>query len=272
QVLAGFFRAGELDQHADLATVDIAGQLVGGLETIEAADGNVLADLADQGCAGAFDRAIAHGQFVQCGDIGRVLFSNQLDHLIDEADEVVVLGDKVGFAVDFDDCAALAVGRHIQADEAFSRDTGCSLACFVAQFYTENLFSTGQVAFGLGQCLLALHHRRVGFLAQFFNHGCGNLCHSFLQFFKTRPGGPGQVRNDISGRHRRAAAALDPGSTGAYVYSRPSSSTSTNSSSPSAISSTRPFRFCSRPSRTASAMPLAYSAMALAESSLPGMM
>src|SRR5690606_19133433 len=58
QVLAHFLGAGEVDQNADLAAVDVAGQLAGGFIALEAAHGDVLADLADQGGAHAFNGAV----------------------------------------------------------------------------------------------------------------------------------------------------------------------------------------------------------------------
>src|SRR5690606_167562 len=109
----------------------------------------------------AFDGTITHGQFTQGSDVGGILFGNELGHFVDEADEVVVLGNKVSFTIDFDDGSAFAVCGNMQADEAFSGNTCSSFAGLVAQLYAENLFSTRQIAVGFGQCLFALHHGSV---------------------------------------------------------------------------------------------------------------
>ena len=57
-----FVTAGEIQQHADLAAVQIAGQLAGaGRVTLKTADADVLAQLHDQCLAGLFDAARAVG-------------------------------------------------------------------------------------------------------------------------------------------------------------------------------------------------------------------
>src|SRR5690606_41939670 len=123
-----FVGAVELDQHADAATVHIAGELLGGFKALEAANGNVFADFADQGRARAFDRAFGKRQFGQRGDVGGILVGDELRDVGDELDEVVVLGDEVGFAVDFNHGALLGVAGYVQADQAFGGDAAGGLA------------------------------------------------------------------------------------------------------------------------------------------------
>jgi hypothetical protein len=98
---------------------------------------------------------------------------------IGQRDEFVVLGNEVGFAIDFDNGTLLAVSGDADSDDAFSRDTGCSLARLVAELDTEDLFSLAHVAIGFGQGLLAFHHGCVGLAAQFCHHACGNCRHIF---------------------------------------------------------------------------------------------
>src|SRR5690606_4999379 len=94
QVFADFFGAGVLDQHADLAAMHVTGDLVGGLDALEAAHGDVLADFTDQGRTGAFDRAFGKRQLGKGRHVGGILVGDQLGDLRDEIDEVVVLGDE----------------------------------------------------------------------------------------------------------------------------------------------------------------------------------
>src|SRR5690606_30060133 len=117
-VFAGFFRTREIDQYTDFAAMHVARQLIGGFVAFETTHAHVLADLAHQRCASAFDSALTHGQLAQGGNVGRVLFGNQLGQLVDETNEIVIFGHEVGFAVDFNDSATLAVGSDMQADEA----------------------------------------------------------------------------------------------------------------------------------------------------------
>src|SRR5690606_34344387 len=119
--------AAELDQHADTAAVHIAGQLVLGGNPGKAADADVFADLADQCRAGGFNRAFTEGQRGERVQVGRVGVGNQLGQLVGEADEIFVLGDEVGFAVDFDRGTQLGVGRHVHGDQAISGDTAGGL-------------------------------------------------------------------------------------------------------------------------------------------------
>jgi hypothetical protein len=52
--------------------------------------------------------AFAGRQGCQGGDVGRVVLGDQLGSQVGHGHEVVVLGDEVGFAVDFDQRADVA--------------------------------------------------------------------------------------------------------------------------------------------------------------------
>ena len=97
-----------------------------------------------------------------------------------EGEEIVVLGHEIGLAVDFDHRADLAVVRNVGRDHAFGRDAGGRLARLVAELDAQDLLGLAQVAAGFGQRLLAFHHRRIGLLAQFLDHACGDFRHSIL--------------------------------------------------------------------------------------------
>jgi len=171
--------ADQVQQHADLgATMDVGEQLALGFHADEAADAHVLADLAHQCSARRFDRTLAQRQRRQGGDVGRILAGNQLAAVLHERQEVVVLGDEVGLAIDFEDRAELAVGRDIDAHNAFGGDAGGGLGGLVAELDAQDLFGLDHVASRFGQRLLAFHHRRVGLLAQFLDHACGDFRHA----------------------------------------------------------------------------------------------
>jgi hypothetical protein len=65
----------------------------------------------------------------------------------------------------------------ISGNHAFGGDARCCFRCLAAQLDAQDLFRTGQIAFGFGQCLLAFHHWCIGLGAQFANHCCSNSCH-----------------------------------------------------------------------------------------------
>jgi len=72
---------------------------------------------------------------------------------------------------------ALFVVGDPQRDHAFGRDARGRLARLVAQLHAQDFLGAPEIAAGLGQRLLALHHRRVGLLAQFLDHAGGNRRH-----------------------------------------------------------------------------------------------
>jgi hypothetical protein len=143
----------------------------------EAADAHVLADLADQRGTGRLDRAAAHRQGRQGRHVGRILFRHQLRAIGSQLEELVILGDEVGFAVDLENAAQLAVGGDVDRHHALGGDAGRGLAGLVAQLDAQDFLGLRHVAGRLGQRLLALHHRRVGLLAQFLDHACGDFRH-----------------------------------------------------------------------------------------------
>src|SRR5690606_39190647 len=94
-------------------------------------------------------------------------------HGLAEAQEVLVLADEVGFAVDLDDGGAVALLG--EGDAAFGGDT-VGLLVGLGQARLAQRFGGGvDVAAGLGERLLALHHAGAGALAQFLDQGCGDF-------------------------------------------------------------------------------------------------
>ena len=117
----------------------------------------------------------------------------------------------------------------IHADDAFGGDAGRRLARLVAELDAQDLLGLGQVAVGFGQRLLAFHHRRVGLLAQFLDHACGNFRHSLLL----------QLSLTTISLQKRGVRPFRAPTLGAHAIPA-LRSTSTNSSSPPVTACTTP--------------------------------
>ena len=86
--------------------------------------------------------------------------------LAGEGLEVVVAGDEVGVAVDLDEHADLAVGVDVGRDGALGGLAAADLQRLVAEADAQQLDGGVDVAVGLGQRLLALHHARARTVAE----------------------------------------------------------------------------------------------------------
>jgi hypothetical protein len=94
---------------------------------------------------------------------------------VGEADEIDVLGDEVGFGVDFDQHRLAA--RLGDGDAAF-RGNAAGFLVGLGQARLAQEFHRGvDVAAVLAQRLLAFHHAGAGPLAQFLDQGCGDFSH-----------------------------------------------------------------------------------------------
>ncbi len=136
-----------------------------GVEADEFAELEVFTELDDFGF-----HEIAHGGFAVRdfeggGVVGGVRGSEFVGDGVDEGLEVVVFGDEVGLAVDFDEEAGSGVGVEACGDDAFvgfavGFGTGFGDAAFAEEF--DGGFD---VAVGLGEDFFAVHHAGVGFVA-----------------------------------------------------------------------------------------------------------
>ncbi len=132
---------------------------------------------ADGGALASYLHGTRIGVLVeyQGSDVGRVVLHDQLGGGLGQRQEAVVLGHEVGFAVHLHqrtDVAVNGAGHH-----AFGRHARGRLAGLATQLDAQQFLGLGHVATGLGQGLLAFHHRRVGLGAQFSNHACGDSSH-----------------------------------------------------------------------------------------------
>jgi len=94
--------------------------------------------------------------------------------------ELVVLGNKVGFAIHLDGDALGPVNGN--TDQTFSRRTARFLLRGSQTLGPQQVNRCFNVAIGFVQCLLAIHHACTGALAQFFHCCCCNSHYSFLNF------------------------------------------------------------------------------------------
>src|SRR5690606_8278818 len=94
-----------------------------------------------------------------------------------ERNEVLILGDEVGLGVDLDDRGAVALRR--EGNAALGGDAVGLLVGLGQARLAQRLGGGVDVAAGLGEGLLALHHAGAGALAQFLDHGSGDF-HCYL--------------------------------------------------------------------------------------------
>ena len=153
-------------------------------ETHKAANGDVLANLADQRLSTLLDAGAVKLEPGERIDVGRRLLGYQCSQRTGEGLEVVVFGDKVGLAVELDHGGSAAVGRMVNTDDALGGDTRCRLVRLVAKLDPKNFLSAGHIASRFGECFLALHHRCIGLLAQFLDHRRGDFSHLDAPSFK----------------------------------------------------------------------------------------
>ena len=161
----------ELDDDAvGAAAMDIGSAVA--LIAGKAANLDVLLDDEDQSLQGIVNRAVAHLAGHQGLNIGGVLVSNDLGQVLGEVNKLVVLGDEVGLGVDLNNNSAVVESDGVH--HALGGDTASLLVGGSQALLTQDLDSLLEVAVGLGQSLLALHHAAVGLLAQFHNVFCRN--------------------------------------------------------------------------------------------------
>jgi hypothetical protein len=165
------------DHDADSRPVQVAGQrTVTGFEKHEATHVDVLADLGHQRLARGVDRVIPTGERrgEQRIEVGRSLFQRGLRDRHGKVAEVVALGDEVGLAVDLDHRHTAAVGGLGDLDGSLGGHLAGALAGLGQAALAHQLDRGLDVATGLDQRLLALHHAGAGALTQLLDHARGN--------------------------------------------------------------------------------------------------
>src|SRR5690606_30327670 len=160
--------------------VDVGDDAVagGGLEDLEPADVDLLADLAGHVGDGLAERAAAlEGERVQRVEVGGALAEDEVGDLVGESGEVLVARDEVGLGVDLDDHAEGLVVSRGGGDDALG---GLAVGALVGDLLTllaEDLDGGVEVAVGFGEGLLAVHHPDAGAVAEALDVLGGNRAH-----------------------------------------------------------------------------------------------
>ncbi|EKD40928.1 MAG: hypothetical protein ACD_74C00120G0001, partial [uncultured bacterium] len=155
------------------------------VEFDEALDAAVFAELGDQfvehvlnGERGFFDKFFRH----ELGRGSGTALCHMQGDVLGELDKGVAFSNKIGLAVNLDHHAQFAVGLNERFHQAFA---GCPAGTLLGNsqpFLPEQIDGFFHVAAGFGQGFLAIHHARVGFVAELFYHLTCNIHGSTFMF------------------------------------------------------------------------------------------
>ena len=112
-------------------------------------------------------------------DLGRVVERNR-QHAAHQRLEVVVAGDEVGLGIDLDDNADLVFDG--DPDQALGRHPAALLGRLGEALLAQPVDRGLDVAAGLAQRILAIHHARAGLFAQILDQSRGNGRHAGPSF------------------------------------------------------------------------------------------
>src|SRR5690242_16207158 len=222
---------------------------------------------------------LEHAQLGLLGVLGDVVLGDPLDgraggdvqgDLAGEADEVVVTRHEVGVAVDLDEHADLAVGVDVGLHGALGGLAAAHLERLVAEADAQQLDGGVEVAVGLAERLLAVHHARARAVAQLLDlrggdRGSAHLDSSsffFVVFFflglssswtasATTPAAPAAAS---------ATAPSGPGARSATASATPSAVLAAVSATPCAVSTAWLAASCARSTTPRSSSPAVSSA------------
>ena len=140
------------------------------------AEGHVLADLGDH-VGELLGNAVAAARIGAGLDLVEIAAGLQGDpgDVAHEVLEGLVAGHEVGLGIDLDHRAPGAFGGN--ADQTFGGHAAGLFRGGGEALLAQPVDSRLQIAAGLGQRLLAIHHPRAGGLAQLFDQRRGNFSH-----------------------------------------------------------------------------------------------
>ena len=121
-------------------------------------------------------------------DVGRLGLRRGVGDLLGGGDEVLALGDEVGLALELDEDAR-GVGDQTGGRLAL----GAALRRLGGALDAQDLDGLVEVAVGLVERLLAVHHAGAGLLAELLDVGSGEVSHvSFFleRWWRSGPAGP----------------------------------------------------------------------------------
>ena len=112
-------------------------------------------------------------------DVGRMVERDR-EHTAHHRLKVIVTGDEIGLGVNLDDDADLVLDG--DPDKAFGRNPPALLGGFRQALFAQPIDRRLDVAVGLAQRILAIHHARAGFFAQILDQSGGNGRHERPSF------------------------------------------------------------------------------------------
>ena len=112
-------------------------------------------------------------------DVGRMVERDR-KHAAHDRLEVIVAGDEIGFGIHLDNDADIVLDG--DADKAFGRNPPALLGGFGQALFAQPVDRRLDVAVGLAQRILAIHHARAGFFAQILDQSGGNGRHERPSF------------------------------------------------------------------------------------------
>ena len=172
----------QLDHHADLSAgvnVDADRRAGRGFEALEAAHGNVLADLGDHVLRLMSDGLPVPRFVIQLFDSLRLARGDELGDVAGKLAELIGARDEVGLRVHFHENADVVGG--VGLNGAFRGHAAGFLRRRGETLLAEDLRRLFHVAVGFGQRALDIHHARAGLFAQRLDHRCRDLSHSSLR-------------------------------------------------------------------------------------------
>ena len=128
--------------------------------------------------------ALGFGDVFQA-DMLRFGLGNVRGDIAGELLKIFGAGDKIGFAIHFDEDAELAVGADGGRDEALLGATRFLVAGAGDPFLRRTTSASPRSPLASTESLFAIHHACAGSFAEFFYQLCANLSHPFF-FFTNR--------------------------------------------------------------------------------------
>ena len=112
-------------------------------------------------------------------DVGRMVKRDR-EHAAHHRLEVIIAGDEVGLGIDLDQDADVVLDG--DADKSFSRHAPALLGRLGEALLAQPIDRRLDIAVGLAQRILAIHHARAGFFAQILHQSGGNGRHERPSF------------------------------------------------------------------------------------------
>ena len=155
------------------SAVNVSHQIISRFNHLEAANRHIFAQLGNHRFALFFN------QRAQLFNRSRFFLGSRFGYKVSKRHKTRVFGNKVCFAVHFNQSAHVAFDRKSQ--HAFRCSAAGQFTRFRTRFNTQDFFRFFHVAFRFNQGFFAFHHAQAGSRAQIRNHFCSNFCHEFLQ-------------------------------------------------------------------------------------------